>query len=375
MPDIPKDPALRHEPGIYFYMSEEEYHADMAIGSSDIKKLATRPWEWQRDRMRPRPERYVSEAKRFGSALHCRVLEGKAAFEERYAVKPKPEQFGEPGRDVLVTIDHLREFLRSRSAPVSKKNKGELLADVRGYLDRPVLFDDVIEEWSKTPRVQAGYEISLEDMVDIEDATFFMESDETLRAVMAAGSLIGGAAEVSVFYEADGFRRKARFDYALPPIGALTKSTIVDLKSFSQFRGANSEDAALHALVDMNYDIQFVDYMRAFGFASKLAAEGKVFGNEPFSGYIDDLFGAAQVQWIWIMVHKDGGFVPVVLTIEQDESYRRDIHFQAIESMCDDAIANLVHHLDEFGGDQLWPPPSRTPLRVSGSVLPVYRKR
>jgi len=388
MANVEKDPTLIHAPGIYLGMGEEEYHADMALGSTDLKLLAKRPWVWQRGRMRP-STRKVTEDMKWGTALHVRVLEGKEVFETRYETKPVPEDFGKVGTEVLVTVDHLKDFLKTRSATTSKMRKGELIDAVKTYLDHPIIFDDEMEKWLATPRVNPDFAIDPDKMLEIEDSVFFLESDEILSAIMTAGSLTGGAAEVSVFYEDRGVRRKFRLDYAIPPIGSLTCATIADLKSFAQFRGPNSEEAALHTLVMMDYDIQCIDYLNGFERGRLLQHEGKVFGNvdgkwvtnkeapiEPFEGYTEKLFQAEEIQWLWIMVHKDGGFQPVTLVFRRDyPEYASDQHFGEIEQLCSDGIENYLEYMQKYGPDVLWPAPSRVPLLVTGAVLPTYRNR
>lgn len=365
-----------HEPGIYLGMPDVEYHTDDALGSTDIRAIRERPWKWQMDRLNPSGNR-VTEDMKWGSALHCRVLEGKTAFDERYAQKPQPEDYGKPGEDVLVTADHLKRFLRDNGVSPGSMTKPDLIAACRGILHCPVIFDEVLAEWQQTDRVQAGYELTAEQVRLIEIATWQMHQNEYLAPIMLAGSLMGGAAEVSVFYEDDGIRRKNRFDYAIPPTPNFDRdySLICDLKSFANFRGENAEEAALETIWRRGYDLQAVDYLNGFERGRELFRQGKVYGDEPFDGYLKALFEAPNVWWAWIMVQKDAGFETFIGFLDRsDESYRRDMVFQATEEAVREAV-NLYRRFTELhGADRLWPAPSRQPLRVSGALFPTWRR-
>src|SRR5690606_8239701 len=132
-----------------------------------------------------------------------------------------------------------------------------------------------------------------------------MEADPTLNAVMQAGSLIDGAAEMSIFFTTDGIRRKARFDYSLAPAGARKRSLVVDLKSFTTFKGGNDEDAATRKVYDECYDLQAGHYMDAYEAAREMLDQWKVFGTLPREGYLNEFLNAEGVDWVWVMLRRD----------------------------------------------------------------------
>ena len=367
---IQKNPDVIHQPGIYFGMPEDEYHADCALGSTDIKLLATQPWIWQRNRMRPH-SRKLTSAMIWGSALHCYVLEGKEAFEERYAVKPHPSDY----KDCLNTSDDLKEYLKNRGVSYSGKRKPELIEAVKGFLGHPLIFDDAVAEFNSIKRVDPEYKITKDEMQEIRDAAWYMEQYPTLKAIMSAGSLTGGAAEVSIFYEVSGVRRKGRFDFAIPPIEGRDYAMLADIKTFANFRGTDSEMAAIDTIYRMGYDLQAVGYMKAYNCGKDLFENGDVFGDEPFEGFAKSLFGAEEVWWVWIMIHKDGGFAPSIGWIRTDDvAYERDLHFQSVEETIKLAVENFHKYADEFGLDRLWPPITKLPLRITSGELPTWNR-
>lgn len=377
MSNVAKDPTLIHEPGIYFDMPEDVYHADTALGSSDIKLLATQPSVWQRNRIRPKANTTTKDMK-WGAALHCRVLEGKEIFEERYAQKPKVEDLGKPGVDVLDTVSHMKAYLKQTRPSIYSlpSNKDELIDIVKAMPGYPIIFKDHVTAWEKKNRITSDMLITAIEMQEIEDAVYYLQQDEFLRPIMSAGQLFGGSPELSIFYEDRGVRRKARYDYAIPPLKTVLASTVADIKTFAQPKGENSEDAALWSLSQWDYDVQAIDYLNAWEFGKDLVNQGKLFGEEPFEGYAEKFFNAPAVQWIWVMIHKDGGFRPVTLLFRRDhDEYRQDQHFQAAEMMCADAIDNLNSYEERYGKTSLWPFPQQTPLVVTGDMIPGYRTR
>lgn len=348
--------------GIHLGLDEDVYHADPALGSTSIKELAKKPCKWQYDRLRPRKE-IEQEYLVWGAAWHCRVLEGKAAFEHRYAKPPRPEEF----RDALNTTDQIKDFLRMHGQKLTG-NKPELVARAKDVDDCPPIFDEILAAW----HAEHPDHVLLTDRQEqeIEDAVANMARDETLCSVMTAGSLIDGAAEMSVFWvDERGIRRKCRFDYALGPTATRPKSLIVDLKSFTSYRGGSDEEAGIIKVYDECYDLQVAAYMEGFRAASGLLAQGLVYGAAPAPGYLESVFGAADVDWVWVMMRRDNGMVPVVLSVDT-----KDQMFEQAAEIVGAALETFRTYRDRWGLDQLWTPPSRMPLRLNHSVMPTYNR-
>ena len=358
---IGKMDAERLPLGIHFGLDEEKYHADPALGSSSIRDLATYPVKWQYDRLRPR-EREETEAMTWGSAWHCRVLEGKAAFEARYAKPPRPADYP----DALNTTDDIKEFLRMHGQKLTG-NKPDLVARAKEIDECPPFFSDILDQWiAEHPDHQ---DLTERQAQEIEDAVAMMERDDTLRAVMQAGSLINGAAELSIIYEVEGVRRKARFDYALAPTKNRESALIVDLKSFTTFKGATDEDAAIRKIYDMAYDVQAAYYIEAYNAARELLERGLVFGDAPDSGYLSAFLSAPSIEWVWVMIRRDRGMVPLIISVDTNEPM-----FERGHEIVDGAILTYQAYMAKFGADQLWSPPPRLPLRLNSSMFPSYNR-
>lgn len=348
--------------GIHFGLGEEAYHADPALGSSSIKELASKPCKWQYDRLRPVRE-VEPEHLKWGHAWHCRVLEGKAAFEARYAKPPTPRDYP----DALNTTEQIKEFLRMHGQKLTG-NKLELIARAKELDECPPFFDEILAAW----QVMHPDHVELTDrqVQEIEDAVANMQRDPTLSAVMQAGSLINGAAELSLIWiDKRGIRRKARLDYALAPAGARVKSLIVDLKSFTSFKGGTDEEAAIRKVYDMAYDVQVASYMEGYAAARDLLEGGHVYGSAPSGNYLQSFLHADGVDWVWVMMRRDNALVPVTISIDTE-----DKTFEHARRIVDDALDTYQQYMGTFGPDELWTPPAKVPLRLNHSVMPSYNR-
>lgn len=82
------------EPGIYFGLTEDEYHADPSFSSSGIKDITVSPLDyWVKSWMNPNKVDKEGPALRLGKAYHKLILEGREAFEATYAVKPDKDDY------------------------------------------------------------------------------------------------------------------------------------------------------------------------------------------------------------------------------------------------------------------------------------------
>lgn len=348
--------------GIHLGLGERPYHADPGLGSTSVKELAKKPCKWQYDRLRPRKE-VEQEYLVWGHAWHCRVLEGRQAFEERYARPPRPEDFPE----ALNTTDQIKDFLRMHGQKLTGA-KPELVARAKGLDECPPFFDDILARWKDEHPDHV--ELTPRQVQEIEDAIANMARDSILSAVMNAGSLVDGAAEMSVIWiDSRGIRRKARFDYGLAPTETRKKALIVDLKSFTSFKGGSDEEAGIIKVYDECYDLQVAAYMEGYEAARELLAAGSVFGKPPAAGYLESFFGAPEVDWVWVMLRRDNGMVPVTLSVATT-----DPMFEAAKETVAAALETYRTYRDTFGEDQLWTPPQRTPLRINHSVMPTYNR-
>lgn len=343
-----------HAPGIYFGMSDVEYHADPALGSTSIKAIAIDAVEYQFDRLYG--EDKDSDALLFGQAIHARMLEGRAVFESKFC-----KEFDKTEHpDALTTTDDLKKWLdKYGQDKLSGKKKEDLIAMVRNIDPDQPIAGDLRAAWDKE---NAGkIQLKPKRWAQIEVAAKWVQRDPLLSAVMEDGTFTHGAPEVSIFYEDRGVRLKARFD-------RLLRHAIVDLKSFAPIFGGRidgPDGTALKTIGRMKYDVQAADYLRAWERAKQLHADGLVFGDPPFDSFLAECFAREEPSWIWIMVKTKGAPQPLVI------DWQAKFAKAAAADQVEEAIETYIRLRDEFGDNQEWVP-MRPAITVTDGDLPGY---
>jgi hypothetical protein len=182
------------QPGIYFNLSNEEYHSDPAVSNSNIKDLLVSPMKyWRNSSLNPKRKFRETKSKTIGTALHCYLME-REKFWKEYIILPELE------------IDS--EFYKTESKKEDFLQNFELFA-------------------SKTAKTfkYKGNKIKLSEQ-EFEEVREMVEYFESLPT---AGELFkDGYMEVSIFWrdEETGLMCKCRPDY-------LTPNYIADYKSIS----------------------------------------------------------------------------------------------------------------------------------------------
>lgn len=196
-----------HPDGIYFNMSFEDYLADPALGSSDIKSLLQSPATfWAKSHMNPnKMPREETDALAFGTLLHEVILENP---DKALAVKPDGMSFA--------------------------RKDGKAWRDEQQAAGLPIITHTQSMELNS---VKA-----------------------TLKAAGVAERLAGGVAEVSYFWTVNGFRCKIRLD-------SMKATESFDLKSFAVQGSKELETTIAHATANFKYHIsgfwyrQGIDHM------------------------------------------------------------------------------------------------------------------
>lgn len=223
-------PANGLPPGVYFGLDEDEYHADRALGSTDIRGIRDDLERWWRgSRFNPdlderRLYARVTKATVLGKAMHKLVLEGRDVFEGFYVRRP----------------DDIDGATPAEKGALTKRYKAELLSH------QFLLHGD---EWDLCERTGG-----------------LIERHPDLSTV-----LVGAMREVSVFWmRADGIMCKARYDL-------LKASGIGDLKSIENQFGKPLDRACLDDFLTFRYDIQAEHYLQGRAQMRGLFARGNVF--------------------------------------------------------------------------------------------------
>lgn len=208
--------------GVVRGMSNAEYHAHHALGSSGLKTLAKSPrhyWAAQLDPNRPVKEETAAMAA--GTLAHCAILEPNK-LAERYVVRPD-------GLDLR-----------------TKDGKAWMAA-------KPASMEVVTHEQMQTAQRQHASVLALPEV----------------GALLATGE-----AEVSAFWldEATGTACKCRPDW-VSPVGDGQGVVIVDIKTCQDA----SPKGFARAVANFRYDLQCAHYCDGYEHASGIKVLGMVF--------------------------------------------------------------------------------------------------
>jgi ABC-type transporter lipoprotein component MlaA len=206
--------------GIHFGLNEDLYHADPALGSTDLRSLR-----------RGAKLQIETKATIVGTAMHVCVLEGIEKFRRLYVRRPDDKEDATSSDKSATT----------RAANAAAAKVGRISLHGTEY--------DLIETCARV----------IDEHPDL------------------SGALSGAATEVSIFWERDGVRMKCRID-ALKPRG------IGDLKSIQNERQDRLSVACKWAIKKRRYDIQGEHYMEGRDHLPKLFKAGLVFFHGEFAG-------------------------------------------------------------------------------------------
>lgn len=338
--------------GIHFDMAENIYHAFPALGSGALKSLANDPYEFQFDRLYG--EDKDTEALKFGQAVHARVLESRESFLAKFCQKMPADLIPHGALD---TVADLKRFLAEHGqSKFSSKTKPELIRACLD-IDPSVAIVAVIEERWKEQNAEKT-ELSSRRWAQVELAAQWAQRDPLLKDVMEDGTFSHGAPEVSIFYEDRGVNLKARFD-------RLLRHAIVDVKTFAPMFDGPIETSFLKTIDRLRYDLQCAAYIRAWHRAKILFAEGKVFGAEPFPGFLKECFDRPEPKWFWVMVKSKGAPQPLVV------DWKADFAKKAAAEKVERAIEDYIRLRDEFGDESDWVP-SRGAVTIEDIDLPAF---
>lgn len=296
----------------------DEYFACDGLSQSAMKDLAVSPYRFWYLHINPnRPERKETPEMRFGTALHCAVLE-PSKFEQRYACEIEPEDF--PG--CLRTMDDLREWLKSKGLPSSGKTKRELIDRVMAA-DLSVQIYDVLEqayEQENAGRIL----LSKDDWSRARNAAASLRSEPRLAAILEHGQ-----AEVCMSAKdpETGVLLKARMDWITPDV-------TLDLKTFTVQRGKSVDKAVTSAIFYEGY------YRQAFLYSTIRAL---VAGNQKISG------PQTAPEYVMGFVESDEPHEVRIRSLRPKCGGEVNVYWQQARIECRELIRTYAECMERFG--------------------------
>jgi hypothetical protein len=294
-------PKLR-DPGIYFDLDEDVYHADPALGSSDERRLALNPSDyWWGSWMNPRrrPDKETPSTIR-GSAVHALVLYGEAVFDERYM------------RGAELTEDMTAAEKGALTKAANKK------AEERGLVALPA-----------------------ETYDNIAIASAMIAKNPKL-----AKALVGGVNEVSIFWRdrANGIPKKARVDcMKVARRNQVSYLGLGDLKSLVNKYDKPFPKACTDAISNYRYDVQAKHYMNGCSLIPKLVADGCVHGSHD-PDVLKLLASTTACAWQFVFWQAEGA----PLTFSKVISPANPL-LEVAQATLDRADHNYLDYMERFG--------------------------
>lgn len=360
---------LQHPDGIYIDLPELDYLNDPALSYSAFKTLNSSPPDWWWDSVFNILEDQVQRstpALRFGSALHCGLLESLEELKRRFGVKPSEDH--PDYKDYARTIPDIKAAITALgNKPLgSGAVKADWIAQLLELDPNAKILDIAIDEWKRRGITELTEEqlTKLHLMIRMADQHPHLKNAFTGR----------GLSEVSVFWtDENGVRQRARFDRLKPKAS-------VDLKSFSNWKGREFKQALLREAALREYPMQAAHYDVGRTEAIRLLAEGKVYfcqeilltdaeidainaerlAENPdekdllepgakttvFRSPTDDeltlvreVMGSEQWEWVWVFYKTDGAPTAIPVRLNRD-----NMAFAVGQEKRKAALAHFLHY-------------------------------
>lgn len=281
------------EPGLYFGLPEDDYHAAFALSASGVKSLRISTLDfWARSPLNPDREDDDTDAKTIGRAYHKRIVEGREAFSAAYA--PWIDKRDYP--NACFTIDDIKEAIVAAGHKPAGKRKDEYVMQLLEVDPAAVVWDQLVAHHAA---IHAGRQLLDPRIISrIEISAAMIENHPQLGQAFR-----GGYPEVSVFWTDTDHEipMKARFD-------RLKLKAISDLKTFENVQGMPVDRAIARAVSSYKYHIQARLYLDAVKEAKALIRAGRVFGDVD-KAFLDGLL--ASDGHTFLLVFQQKGVAPL----------------------------------------------------------------
>lgn len=343
------------EPGVYFGLPESVYHAAPGLSNSGMKQLAVSPLNYWHCNLNPDYERpQETDAQRFGTAVHCRLLEPER-FPRCYAEKLSRDDYP----NALDTIDEMKAFLLAHNLPTSCKRKQELIDRIREHELDVEIWDDV-QTWHA--EATAGKVLlGRKEWQRVDRVAEIVAADP-----FASAAVTGGVPEVSFFVRdpETGVLLKARMDYVRP-------TATIDVKTFSNSRGKPTDKAVFEAIYYEGYYRQCVFYHRVRELARQQLVAGEIglHGEAP-PEWLQAFLAADQHNFAFLFIESTEPFDLRVVVLRRAEAPGADtnIFWASAEMQIAEMTAIYAECVEKYG-DGPWREPHR-PHVLADTDLP-----
>lgn len=286
------------ENGIYFNLSDEEYHQIERLSASGIKDLLiSLPTFWARSWMNPQKTNDDTPAKILGRAYHAAIFEPETV-DQRFVRELNYDDFP----DMLTTDSAVKDCLANLGEV--KTRQGELA------LDRALRLQSLGFEKPIKSLVDADFQENLNGR-DILGGQYWDQMMIDINRIIQNPEIeklvIGGASEVTILWtcEHTGINMKSRID-------KLKSDCFVDLKSFANKSGKPVNQVIVEQVNYYKYYLSMRSYQVAISKikTDKLPVVGDA-SPEEFE-LVEKLREKATPHQPWLVFQEKGG-VPNIM--------------------------------------------------------------
>lgn len=214
-----------------------EYHAIPALSASGMKDLSVSALRFWYLHVNPdRPPREETAEMRFGTALHCAVLE-PGEFDKRYCRALDASDI----EGCLVTCDDIRQWLRDQGRHPKGTKKADLIAQALEWNpDVPIL--DVLTAKDEIAN-EGKVRLSKDEWERVRGCADALRNEPAIQGLLAEGR---SEITLTATDPDTGVPLKCRLDWLGP-------KAILDLKTFSQQRGKSINKCVTDAIFYERY--------------------------------------------------------------------------------------------------------------------------
>lgn len=322
-------------------MTYEVYAKAPGLTNSGLSDLAISPLRYWHNWIRPdRAPEEPTPQQRFGSALHCAVLE-PSEFEKRYARELTPPD------GALKTMDDLRWFLKRNMVNPKGTRKAEIIAQVQSLFPNALILDVLEVEHAK---LHEGTEmLAAEDWQRVERCANALGQELALEPILADPK---GQAEVPVFAtDPDtGVPLKGKLDWVTPMY-------TLDLKTFVTKRGRSVDRSVHDAIFYEGYYRQayFYSMLRVLSTAESAGIPIK------HAAYANEVVGGTA--FVMVFVESEEPHEVRIKTLRPKNSGEVNLYWERARVEVRDLIRTYDQCMDQFGAE---------PWRTQQDVTPLY---
>lgn len=371
--------------GVYVNLPEEPYFTEPRLGSTDLTTLYLQGegW-WWKSHLNPDRPTQRAEPQTFGKALHCLVLEGDAAFEDRFVIMPdKDDLRRRHGANFCVTVGEIMMALERRDMHPKQGSKKDWLIDyAKSRAPDLVIWDSVLADWESTAGGKPG--VTLADLRSLRIMVDAIREHDEIGPLFRYSRDNVPVPEVTILYHDEhGIPRRARLDECLPQYN-------VDLKTMANPSGRPINFALGDHVAKYAYHVQMADHHEARRWMYRFIQQGLMFDGTPEGASEAERQRAAdQMTWLaqfpqkapkwdyaWVFYQKPdsgAGHAPIVVPWVEDQG--GDLHRRGYRCR-HQAIQTYLRCMKQFGPDKPWTRVEPVHLTIENAkhriMLPSY---